>query len=179
MIDSQKLTLEASLHASQNERLPVRAVIQVLFSDQSKLTRHQIFSKRHDNLIDHDHQEMTMMMEMKKLKEEVARLESQCMAMQVQMENMVMEKKKKKLGLFRWKNVKLGTTTMMPAGVAGLSKSVATASTTVVGDKNGEDGDDDDEEVGFGRQTPMDIMKTKLVKARRNTPHRWRRSSIS
>jgi hypothetical protein len=40
LIDSKKLTPEASLHAAQNERLPaVRSVIQVLFSEQTKLNR--------------------------------------------------------------------------------------------------------------------------------------------
>lgn len=91
--------------------------------------------------------------EIKKLKEDVVRLQSQCNAMQVQMERMV-EKKK---GIFRWK--KLG---MMP----GLSKSVTAV------EKNEDDGVE--EEVGFGRQTPMN-MTTRLVKAKR-TPHKWRRS---
>ncbi|KAE8720093.1 hypothetical protein F3Y22_tig00109919pilonHSYRG00071 [Hibiscus syriacus] len=40
LIDCQKLSPEASLRAAQNERLPVRAVIQVLFSEQTKLNRH-------------------------------------------------------------------------------------------------------------------------------------------
>ncbi|KAE8665502.1 hypothetical protein F3Y22_tig00112611pilonHSYRG00012 [Hibiscus syriacus] len=40
LIDCQKLSPEASLHAAQNERLPVRAVNQVMFSEQTKLNRH-------------------------------------------------------------------------------------------------------------------------------------------
>ncbi|KAF2282995.1 hypothetical protein GH714_043057 [Hevea brasiliensis] len=40
LIDSRKLSPEASIHAAQNERLPVRAVIQVLFAEQTKLSRH-------------------------------------------------------------------------------------------------------------------------------------------
>ncbi|XP_044470405.1 BTB/POZ domain-containing protein At5g66560-like [Mangifera indica] len=41
IIDCQKLTLEACTHAAQNERLPVRAVVQVLFFEQLQL-RHAI-----------------------------------------------------------------------------------------------------------------------------------------
>ncbi|KAI5062461.1 hypothetical protein GOP47_0023000 [Adiantum capillus-veneris] len=36
-IDVHKLTLDACLHASQNDRLPLRMVVQVLFSEQVKL----------------------------------------------------------------------------------------------------------------------------------------------
>lgn len=41
MLDCQKLTLEACTHAAQNERLPLRAVIQVLFFEQLQL-RHAV-----------------------------------------------------------------------------------------------------------------------------------------
>ncbi|KAK4781079.1 hypothetical protein SAY87_017185 [Trapa incisa] len=41
MIDCQKLTLEACTHAAQNERLPLRAVVQVLLFEQLQL-RHAI-----------------------------------------------------------------------------------------------------------------------------------------
>lgn len=41
VLDSQKLTLEACTHAAQNERLPLRAVVQVLFFEQLQL-RHAI-----------------------------------------------------------------------------------------------------------------------------------------
>ncbi|CAK9158720.1 unnamed protein product [Ilex paraguariensis] len=37
IIDCQKLTLEACTHAAQNERLPLRAVVQVLFFEQLQL----------------------------------------------------------------------------------------------------------------------------------------------
>ncbi|GAB4848913.1 hypothetical protein Ancab_003725 [Ancistrocladus abbreviatus] len=40
-IDCQKLTLEACTHAAQNERLPLRAVVQVLFFEQLQL-RHAV-----------------------------------------------------------------------------------------------------------------------------------------
>ncbi|KAA8531777.1 hypothetical protein F0562_006506 [Nyssa sinensis] len=41
LMDCQKLTLEACTHATQNERLPLRAVVQVLFFEQLQL-RHAI-----------------------------------------------------------------------------------------------------------------------------------------
>ncbi|KAI4325835.1 hypothetical protein MLD38_031199 [Melastoma candidum] len=41
IIDCQKLTLEACTHAAQNERLPLRSVVQVLFFEQLQL-RHAI-----------------------------------------------------------------------------------------------------------------------------------------
>ncbi|KAJ7952941.1 BTB/POZ domain-containing protein family [Quillaja saponaria] len=41
VMDCQKLTLEACTHATQNERLPLRAVVQVLFFEQLQL-RHAI-----------------------------------------------------------------------------------------------------------------------------------------
>lgn len=41
MLDCEKLTLEACTHAAQNERLPLRAVVQVLFFEQLQL-RHAI-----------------------------------------------------------------------------------------------------------------------------------------
>ncbi|KAK4260034.1 hypothetical protein QN277_003208 [Acacia crassicarpa] len=41
LLDCQKLTIEACTHAAQNERLPLRAVIQVLFFEQLQL-RHAV-----------------------------------------------------------------------------------------------------------------------------------------
>ena len=37
IMDCQKLTLEACTHAAQNERLPLRVVVQVLFFGQLQL----------------------------------------------------------------------------------------------------------------------------------------------
>lgn len=37
LMNCQKLSLEASTHAAQNERLPLRAIVQVLFFEQLKL----------------------------------------------------------------------------------------------------------------------------------------------
>lgn len=38
VMDCQKLSMDACMHAAQNERLPLRVVVQVLFSEQVKLS---------------------------------------------------------------------------------------------------------------------------------------------
>ncbi|OMO54242.1 hypothetical protein CCACVL1_27947 [Corchorus capsularis] len=169
LIDSRKLTPEASLHAAQNERLPVRAVIQVLFSEQTKLNRQldwsgsfsgtrspnpgleppaRCLSKREMN---------AQQMEIKRLKEDLLRVQSQCIAMQMQMEK-IMEKNKR--GFFRWRKLSI-----MPSFKSSVS----------VIEKIDEEGEG---EVAFARQTPMVMdMKTKLVRGRTPpNPKYWRKS---
>ena len=163
LIDSRKLTPEASLHAAQNERFPVRAVIQVLLSEQTKLNRQLDWSgslisgtRSPNGVLDAclSKREMNaQQMEIRKLKEEVYRLQSQCSAMQVQMERVV-EKKK---GFFKWRRFGIMPGAFSSKGLGGVDK----IDEEVEG------------EVGFGRQTPMDL-KTRLVKGR--TPHKWRKS---
>lgn len=115
LIDSRKLSTEASLHAARNERLPVRAVIQVLLSEQDKLSRHidwsgslslqqlspgivpdaatsRCLSKR---------EAARQHMEIRRLKEDVLLLQSQCMSMENQIEKL-MEKKR---GYFNWSKI--------------------------------------------------------------------------
>ncbi|KAK7271150.1 hypothetical protein RJT34_26806 [Clitoria ternatea] len=167
LLDSRKLTPEASIHAAQNDRLPVRAVIQVLFSEQNKLNRHVDWSDSFSGLRSpNGGQDLTarclskremnaQQVEIRKLKEDVYRLQCQFNAMQVKMERLA-EKKK---SLFKWK--KLG----MPVfgkSMVGVEK--------ILEDEEDEEAE---REVRFGRQTPMD-MKTSLVKIR--TPHNWRKS---
>ncbi|KAM7256098.1 hypothetical protein ACFE04_011839 [Oxalis oulophora] len=175
LIDSQKLSPEASFHAAQNERLPVRSVIQVLFSEQNKLTRrpyqhHHLDwsgsfngsttrsptgrsqSKRDTNA----HQ-----MEINKLKEEVIKLQKQCATLQMQMEKVL---EKKKGGIFKWKVSRFG---FMPSFNMS-STSVSVAEKVVHRDEVSS------EIERSGRLTPVDI-KTKLVK--RKTPPRWRNST--
>ncbi|KAE8674090.1 putative Plastidic ATP/ADP-transporter [Hibiscus syriacus] len=162
LIDCRKLTPEASLHAAQNERLPVRAVIQVLFSEQIKLNRHVDWSGSFSGMrspsaagvepparCPSKREINAQQMEIKKLKEEVVRVQSQCVAMQTQMEKL-MDKKK---GFFRWR--KLG---IMPS----LKSSV-----------NVFERIKEDREANFGRKTPTDV-KAKLVRGR--TVSKWRNS---
>ncbi|KAG8379877.1 hypothetical protein BUALT_Bualt07G0135000 [Buddleja alternifolia] len=159
LIDTRKLSPEASHHAAQNERLPVRAVIQVLLSEQTKLNKHidwsgslssmrspgtgfdgqaRSVSKREINI----HQ-----MEIKRLKEDVLRLQSQCMNMERQIEKLL---EKKKGYNFSWKKL----------GILGFKADK-------IGEIEGES------EAGFGLKTPME-MKARLVRGR--TSKKWRES---
>ncbi|KAL2338114.1 hypothetical protein Fmac_012560 [Flemingia macrophylla] len=169
LIDSRKLTPEASLHAAQNERFPVRAVIQVLLSEHSKLNRHvdwsgslvsggtrspgglgldlstRCLSKREVN---------AQQFEIKKLKEELYRLQSQCNAMQAQMEKISLDKKK---GFyFKWKKF----------AFPNKDRSIMDHDVIVEGN---------------ARCTPAD-MKTRLVNVKggaarsSSTAHKWRKS---
>lgn len=95
LIDSRKLSPEASYHAAQNERLPVRAVIQALFSEQTKLNRFIDWSGSFSGARSPNpgldpsvrclsKREVTaQQMEIRKLREDVIRLQSQCTCMQV------------------------------------------------------------------------------------------------
>lgn len=169
LIDSRKLSPEASLHAAQNERLPVRAVIQVLLSEQTKLNnnKHQIDwsgsfisgtrSPNQQGLIEPparcmSKREMNVQqMEVNRLKEDVLRLQSQCMTMQAQIEKLL--EKKRGSGFFSWKKI------IVPSLVNKVDK---------IGEIERET------DVGFvGRQTPGD-MKTRLVRGR--TTNKWRKS---
>ncbi|KAF3450822.1 hypothetical protein FNV43_RR06911 [Rhamnella rubrinervis] len=171
LIDSRKLSPEASLHAAQNERLPVRAVIQVLLSDQqTKLSRSNInvdwsgsvSGTRSPNggVLEppvrclSNREIASQQVEVKRLKDEVMRLQSQCNSMQMQIERLV-EKNKK--GFFKWRRL------AMPS-LKGINGSTGVVEKIEEGDEA---------ELGFGRQTPMDL-KTKLVRGR--TPPKWRKS---
>ncbi|KAF9689921.1 hypothetical protein SADUNF_Sadunf01G0142500 [Salix dunnii] len=161
LIDSRKLSQEASLHAAQNERLPVRAAIQALFSEQTKLNRQMDWSgsfsgTRSPNLgfdqaptrLLSKRETSVQQMEIRKLREDVLRLQSHCYAMQMQMERM-MEKKK---GFFRWKK-KLG---MMPSLKSSTNVSVPEKIEESIAREGG---------AGSGTQTPVDL-KTKLVRGK-------------
>ncbi|KAM0004934.1 putative NPH3 domain-containing protein [Helianthus debilis subsp. tardiflorus] len=161
LIDSQKLSIEASLHAAQNERLPVRSVLQVLFSEQAKLHSHMDWSRSFSNskspilgMDPHDwcpssRDIMTLQqIEIKKLKENVTKLERQCHLMQVQI-GKLSEKKKK---FFSWRKLAMST------NLRGTS--------TEVYDEHGYDS------CSVGRQTPL-----KGKQGRIKTPKKWRQST--
>ncbi|ESQ48404.1 hypothetical protein EUTSA_v10022354mg [Eutrema salsugineum] len=181
LIDSRKLSPEAALHAAQNDRLPVRAIIRVLFTEQTKLSRHidwsgssisstmrsptnpsgshylesgsaaRCLSKREMNV---------QQAEIRRLREDVARLQSECGAMHLQLERL-MEKKSSSgsKGFFRWKRLGL---------VPSIRGSVSVEKMANGEEESGENGE------GFEPRTPGN-MKTRLVKGR-TTPSRWRKS---
>ncbi|XAR50590.1 hypothetical protein NMG60_11004949 [Bertholletia excelsa] len=168
LMDSRKLSPEASLHAAQNERLPVRSVIQVLFSEQIKLNRQQFdWSGSFSGTIRSPNiglepsarclskrEATAQQAEIRRLREDVLRLQNQCMAMQGQIERL-MEKKK---WFFKWK--KSGVP------VARFGGSMAT------GRIEEEVGDG---EMSFGLQTPAMDAKGRVVGAR--TTRKWRKSA--
>ncbi|KAH7867234.1 hypothetical protein Vadar_030728 [Vaccinium darrowii] len=166
LMDSRKLSPEASLHAAQNERLPVRAVIQVLFSEQTKITRQFDWSGSFSGMRSSPNlgllepparclskREVTAQQtEMKRLRDDVLRLQNQCIAMQGQIERML-EKKSTK-GFFRWK--KLGIGGLRSGGGGGVEERI----------------DEGEGEGEYGQQTPV-VVKSKVVHGR--TP-KWRMS---
>ncbi|CAN1308739.1 Coleoptile phototropism protein 1 [Linum perenne] len=186
LIDIRKLSPEASFHASQNERLPVRVAIQVLFAEQTKLNKSsQLFdcssggsfhdlnmtttrsspkpgsSYNYNNIVDqipstrcHSKREMNAQQaEIRKLKEDVLRLQSQCLSMQSQMGRMV----ERKRGGYVWKKLGFLTTPFKSGSSAYV-------------ENHGEGVN----VCSLGRETPVD-MKAKLVR-KRTTPPRWRKS---
>ncbi|KAF6148973.1 hypothetical protein GIB67_043284 [Kingdonia uniflora] len=165
LIDSRKLSSEASVHATQNERLPIRAIIQVLFSEYTKLNRPSDLAssfsstRSSKNLLEAPERCLSkrdvkaQQSETRKLREEVVRLQCQCNSMQAQIDRL-MEKKK---SLFRWP--KLGVSVLRPFSM------IDTIEAGVEGGGVGE--------VGYGRRTPKDI-KGKMVQGRM-TP-KWRKS---
>ncbi|CAI0375874.1 unnamed protein product [Linum tenue] len=103
LMNCQKLSLEASTHAAQNERLPLRVVIQVLFFEQLRLRttvsgwffvsdnldnphHHLIGEINNGNVIDDE------------MKERVSELEKECLDMKEDIEKLV--KNKKSWGIF-------------------------------------------------------------------------------
>ncbi|KAG6575574.1 Coleoptile phototropism protein 1, partial [Cucurbita argyrosperma subsp. sororia] len=167
VMDSRKLSTEASLHAAQNERLPVRALIQVLFSDHTKLNyRHPDWSgyigggRSPSAALDHlptrcqsKRETTAQQMEIKRLKDTVLRLQNQCNLMQAQMERL----SEKKRGFFKWRRFGF--------------KNAEEADKL---DARGGDVVEEAAAAGFGGHTPVDI-KAKLVKPR--TPNKtWRKS---
>ncbi|KFK38904.1 hypothetical protein AALP_AA3G175900 [Arabis alpina] len=180
LIDSRKLSPEAALHAAQNDRLPVRAIIRVLFNEQTKLSRHMDWSgssicstTRSPTNPSGSHyfdagsgarclskREMNVQQaEIRRLREDVVRLQSECGAMHLQLERLMEKKSSGSKGFFRWKRLGL---------VPSIRGSVNVEKMTNGEEESGDNGE------GFEPRTPGN-MKTRLVKGR-TTPSRWRKS---
>uniref|UniRef100_A0A0E0KZ54 NPH3 domain-containing protein n=1 Tax=Oryza punctata TaxID=4537 RepID=A0A0E0KZ54_ORYPU len=127
LIDARKLTAEAAAHAVQNERLPVRCVVQVLFSEHgSKLTRlaewttgsfRSLQSRSPADLITtttaaaaaanggarcpSKREVAAQHHELRRLREDVSRLQVQCHALQAQVDRLSSERRRRP-GLFKW-----------------------------------------------------------------------------
>ncbi|KAG6497616.1 coleoptile phototropism protein 1-like [Zingiber officinale] len=110
LIDARKLSSEAALHAAQNERLPVRSVIQVLFAEHSKLSRLAEWSGsfnwsstgrspseaaaagRCQSKRETVPQQQN---EVRRLRDEVAKLHAHCHALQAQVDRLASAQRKK------------------------------------------------------------------------------------
>lgn len=161
LIDIRKLSPEATLHVSQNERLPVRAVIQVLFSEHMKLNRQSDWSGSFSRVHSPNptvetptrclskRQVTAQQVEIQKLREDVMRLQSLCTSMQAQIEKLL-EKK----SFFRWR--KLSTPLFCHTGTAERV------------------GEGCSGEAVMECQTPVET-KGKIAQSRK-TPNKWRNS---
>ncbi|XP_028771660.1 root phototropism protein 3 [Neltuma alba] len=60
IMDCQKLSIDACMHAAQNERLPLRVVVQVLFCEQVKISNALAHTSLGDDMEPHYYQPMIM-----------------------------------------------------------------------------------------------------------------------
>uniref|UniRef100_A0ACD5U7A9 Uncharacterized protein n=1 Tax=Avena sativa TaxID=4498 RepID=A0ACD5U7A9_AVESA len=109
VIDARKLSAEAAAHAVQNDRLPVRCVVQVLFSEHgSRLSRLADWSGSFRSLdlsssaarCPSKREVVSQHHELRRLREDVARLQVQCHALQAQVERLGSDRRRR--GLFKW-----------------------------------------------------------------------------
>ncbi|XP_052173652.1 BTB/POZ domain-containing protein At5g03250 [Diospyros lotus] len=100
LMNCQKLSLEASTHAAQNERLPLRVIVQVLFFEQLRLrtsisgwffVSDNLDSSQNANLAltEQDRVEATDTM-----KERVSELEKECQVMRKELQKLVKTKRR-------------------------------------------------------------------------------------
>uniref|UniRef100_I1NKR7 NPH3 domain-containing protein n=1 Tax=Oryza glaberrima TaxID=4538 RepID=I1NKR7_ORYGL len=174
LIDARKLTAEAAAHAVQNDRLPVRSVLQVLFSEHGKLNRLAELSggassfgapspafdlpgarcpSKREVLAQHH--------ELRRLREDFARLQVQCSALQAQVDRLSTERRRRGGGgsgggggFFKWSTFWFG----------GMSADVARV---------------EDSESGIERRTPASGKKGRggAAGAAAATPTpKWRKS---
>ncbi|KAF7021589.1 hypothetical protein CFC21_034509 [Triticum aestivum] len=180
LIDPRKLSAEAAAHAVQNDRLPVRSVMQVLFSEHGKLNRLADLGASFSGArvpcspaaaldlhsgsgrCPSKREALAQHQEMRRLREDVARLQVQCSALQEQVERLGSERRRRGGGVgvggFKWSTLWFGG--------GGMGGDVARI---------------EDSESGMERQTPASgkkgraSMATATPTPTRRTP-RWRKS---
>uniref|UniRef100_A0A0A9CZ86 NPH3 domain-containing protein n=1 Tax=Arundo donax TaxID=35708 RepID=A0A0A9CZ86_ARUDO len=165
LIDARKLTAEAAAHAVQNDRMPVRSVMQVLFSEHGKLNRLAELSasfsgQRSPNpalelpgRCPSKREVLAQHQEVRRLREDVARLQVQCNALQAQVDRLSSERRRRGGGggFFKWSAFWFG---------GGMGADVARV---------------DDSESGIERRTPPKGKKDSA--ATTATPNaKWRKS---
>ncbi|GJN05650.1 hypothetical protein PR202_ga23299 [Eleusine coracana subsp. coracana] len=164
LIDARKLTAEAAAHAVQNDRLPVRSVMQVLFSEHGKLNRLAELStsfsgQRSPNpalelpgRCPSKREVLAQHQEVRRLREDVARLQMQCNALQAQVDRLTSERRRRGGGgFFKWSTFWFG---------GGMGADVARV---------------DDSESGMERRTPTKGKKDSTTTATPNA--KWRKST--
>ncbi|KAL0708917.1 hypothetical protein Bca4012_015895 [Brassica carinata] len=102
LMNCQKLSLEASAHAAQNERLPLRVIVQVLFFEQLRLrTSISSWFFVSENLDNPEHQTGgnggLLKPRGENVRERVSELEKECMNMKQELQKLVRSKRS-------WKN---------------------------------------------------------------------------
>eukprot|EP01018_Ginkgo_biloba_P003914 Gb_16354 [translate_table: standard] len=183
LMDCQKLSMDACMHAAQNERLPIRTVIQVLFCEQMKLKtaktpeESDLQNDQQSQCVTHGCDKVqytpsekesgcdiqTLQLEILKMREDFAKLQHICSCMQQQV-----DKISKNKSIFPWSN-----------GWKKLSK----LSTPFSSNSNAVQTRDDQcsmEEQDFVLTTPRTPrpQETKIMESRRKSA-RWRRNSVS
>lgn len=168
LIDARKLTAEAAAHAVQNERMPVRAVVQVLFSEHGKLNRLAELSASFSGQrspspspnpalelpgrCPSKREVLAQHQEVRRLRDDVARLQVQCNALQAQVDRLGSERRRRGGGgggFFKWSAFWFG---------GGMGADVARV---------------DDSESGMERRTPPKGKKSATA-----TPNaKWRKST--
>ncbi|XP_047315550.1 BTB/POZ domain-containing protein At5g66560-like [Impatiens glandulifera] len=106
LMDCQKLTLEACTHAAQNERLPIRSVVQVLFFEQLQLreviagtltapaevdddngSEAVIMRPRRRTAVRENHNHQVLRLDMDSMRSRVHELERECSSMKAAIES--------------------------------------------------------------------------------------------
>ncbi|XP_062194386.1 coleoptile phototropism protein 1-like [Phragmites australis] len=164
LIDARKLTAEAAAHAVQNDRMSMRSVMQVLFSEHGKLSRLAELSasftgQRSPNpalelpgRCPSKREVLAQHQEVRRLREDVARLQMQCNALQAQVDRLSSERRRRGGGgFFKW-------STFWFSG--GMGADVARV---------------DDSESGMERRTPTKGKKGSTATATPNA--KWRKST--
>ncbi|KAL2521547.1 BTB/POZ domain-containing protein DOT3 [Forsythia ovata] len=115
VMDCEKLSLDACAHAAQNDRLPLRTVIQVLFSEQVKL-RMELQGKNQTESGDNSDQEVSwsstkkevsaLKAELEKVKSQMAELHRDYSELQQEHEKLTIKQRSSSGWMFGWRKIR-------------------------------------------------------------------------
>ncbi|XP_022844228.1 BTB/POZ domain-containing protein DOT3 isoform X2 [Olea europaea var. sylvestris] len=115
VMDCEKLSLDACAHAAQNDRLPLRTVIQVLFSEQAKL-RMEIQGKNQTESDDISEQEVSwsstkkevrsLKAELEKVKSQMAELQKDYSELQQEYEKLIIKQRNSSGWILGWRKIR-------------------------------------------------------------------------